>query len=130
MQLKSMRLKRTPSLCLLALASLPSPGRLSSPNRLGYALGTLAQDHNQHETAAEFYELALKADSSKGAEALLAWSIDLLVDDSVDAYEKDKQTEKAKEISDKSTKIILRTRLTESKEERRERWHLITQAMI
>ena len=46
-----------------------------------YVLGTLAQEHKQHETANEFFELALKADPSKAAEVLLAWGIGSLIDD-------------------------------------------------
>jgi len=44
-------------------------------------LGTLAQEHKQHETANEFFELALKADPSKAAEVLLAWGIGALIDE-------------------------------------------------
>ena len=44
-------------------------------------LGTLAQEHKQYETAAEFFELALRADPTKAAELLLAWGIGSLMDE-------------------------------------------------
>ncbi len=44
-------------------------------------LGALAQERKLYETANEFFELALRADSSKAAEVLLAWGIGSLVDD-------------------------------------------------
>jgi tetratricopeptide (TPR) repeat protein len=45
------------------------------------ALAILAQEHKQHETANEFFELALKAEPSKSAEFLLVWGIGLLLDE-------------------------------------------------
>ncbi len=45
------------------------------------ALGSLAQEHKRYETAAEFFELAMKADPTKTAEVLLAWGIGALIDD-------------------------------------------------
>ena len=44
-------------------------------------LGVLAQERKQHETAGEFFELALKADPAKAAEILLAWGIGALISD-------------------------------------------------
>ncbi len=45
-----------------------------------YVLGALAQERKQHETAGEFFELALKADPTKAGEILLAWGIGSLID--------------------------------------------------
>jgi len=45
------------------------------------ALGSLAQEHKQYETANEFFELALKADATKSGEVLLAWGIGSLIGD-------------------------------------------------
>ncbi len=45
------------------------------------ALGSLAQEHKQYETANEFFDLALKADPSRAAEVLLAWGIGSLIAD-------------------------------------------------
>jgi tetratricopeptide (TPR) repeat protein len=46
-----------------------------------YVLGILAQEHKQFDTANEFFEMALKADSSKAAEVILAWGIGSMIDD-------------------------------------------------
>jgi tetratricopeptide (TPR) repeat protein len=45
------------------------------------ALGFLAQEHKQYDTASEFFEAALKADVSKSSEVLLSWGIGSLLDD-------------------------------------------------
>jgi tetratricopeptide (TPR) repeat protein len=46
-----------------------------------YVLGMLAQEHKQHATANEFYELALNADPTKAAEVFLSWGIGELIDE-------------------------------------------------
>ncbi len=45
------------------------------------ALGMLAQERKQYETASEFFELALKANAAKASEVLLTWGIGSLLDD-------------------------------------------------
>jgi len=45
------------------------------------ALGILAQERKQYDTANEFFELALKADAAKAAEILLSWGMGSMMDD-------------------------------------------------
>jgi len=55
------------------------PDRLTHGMRLATAL--LALEKKQHDTAAEFFELALEAEPKNAAETLLLWGIGLLLDE-------------------------------------------------
>jgi len=48
---------------------------------MALAMALLAIEKKQHETAAEFFELAMKAEPDSKAETLLLWGIGLLLDD-------------------------------------------------
>ncbi len=59
--------------------------RQQEPDKLthgmGLAMALLAMEKKQYETAAEFFEAALKAEPDSAAETLLLWGIGLLLDE-------------------------------------------------
>ena len=70
------------------LLALAEKQRQADPKQLGdglpAAVALLALEHEQFDTAAKFFNLAMKADSSQSAELLLIWGVGLLISDKAD----------------------------------------------